>query len=138
MSAFLVFPDLNAALAARGNQEHTALQERASQLPWTGADPEREEHLLNPLKLGQSLGWGRSLAGKIFLIGKHFLFSGIPFPQEFPLAKREKKKQTKAALVAHGGLFSNCKALIREPLCQWQHPVPGPCSSSARQGLIGP
>lgn len=62
------------------------LQERASKLPWTGTDPEREEHLLNPLKLGQSFGWGRSLAGKDFSYWQAFPFLWHPFSPGIPFS----------------------------------------------------
>lgn len=71
------------------------------------------EHLLNPLKLGLSLGagagrgWQASVClGKLFA-SPPFFFSllqrisasnGIHLPPELPSAKREKKNQTKETL----------------------------------------
>ena len=72
------------------------------------------EHLLNPLKLGLSLGagagrgWQASVClGKLLLPPPPLFFSllqrisasnGIHLPPELPSAKREKKNQTKETL----------------------------------------
>ena len=75
------------------------------------------EHLLNPLKLGLSLGAGagrgqQASLGKLFAF---FFFSllqrisasiGVHLPPELPSAKREKKKQTKETLPGQGDFLS--------------------------------
>ena len=78
------------------------------------------EHLLNPLKLGLSLGAGAGRGrqasvclGKLFasffffpLLQRISASNGIHLPPELPSAKREKKKQTKETLLGQGDFLS--------------------------------